>query len=368
MNKETTVDKDLVVKTDFDVSNIDFYLPTAEPFTLYGINPPDEKMDRYYRIPQEVIDNGTFVRGLNWHGANGAGARVKFRTNSKTISIKAVLDKIGGLSHMPNTGVCGFDLYVDDRYFANFIPPFWIRTEGNAYSSQKNITEYIFDGEEIKEREITIYFPLYCDVISLEIGIEKGATLNKTLGYKNSPALVFYGHSITQGGCVSHPGNAYSNIIERDFSVDCVNFGFSGSANGEDAMCDYIANRETLALIYDYDHNSLPDLLRERHQRFFNRYRKIHPNVPIIILPTTDCEPSRALKKERFDICYNTYKSAKDNGDKNVYFLDVHAELNKRCGDYGYVERNGGHLSDVGSLIMAKCIEEVLEKIIDFKK
>jgi hypothetical protein len=89
--------------------------------------------------------------------------------------------------------------------------------------------------------------------------------------------------------------------------------------------------------------------------------------VPIIILPTTDCEPNRALKKERFDICYNTYKTAKENGDKNVYFLDVHAELNKRCGDYGYVERNGGHLNDVGSLIMAKCIEEVLEKIIDFK-
>ena len=43
MSKETTVDKDLVVKTDFDTSNIDFYKPTDEPFTLYGINPPDEK-------------------------------------------------------------------------------------------------------------------------------------------------------------------------------------------------------------------------------------------------------------------------------------------------------------------------------------
>ena len=85
-------------------------------------------------------------------------------------------------------------------------------------------------------------------------------------------------------------------------------------------------------------------------------------------MPTTDCEPTKALKKARFDICYNTYKTAIDNGDKNVYFIDIQAEMVKRCGDYAYVERNGGHLNDVGSIAMAKCIEEVLEKIINFKK
>ena len=365
MAKDAWIDKDLKVETQFDTANLDFYYPIDAPFTLYGITPPSETQDRYRRLPESVV-NATDSAGLKWHGANGSGARVKFRTNSKTISIIAVLDKIGGLSHMPNTGVCGFDLYVDDRYFSNFIPPFWIRTEGNAYSSQKNITEYIFDGEEIKEREITIYFPLYCDVISLKIGIEKGATLNKTNGYKNKTPIVFYGHSITQGGCVSHPGNSHSNILTRRLNVDCINFGFSGSAKGEKEVCEYVINRDMCAFIYEYDHNSLPEELAKRHKPFFDRFREKHPLVPVIISPTTDCEPTIALRKQRFDVCYATYKSAIDNGDKNVYFLDAYTEIRKRCGDYAFVEREGGHLNDVGALAMADMLEEILTKIIKF--
>ena len=358
------VDKDLMVQTEFDTSDLDFFSPLKEPFTLYGITPPTDTQDRYRRLPEDVV-NACNSKGLSWHGANGSGARIKFRTNSKKVAIFVKLDKIGGLSHMPNTGVCGFDLYVDDLFFGNFIPPFSVRESG-GYSSIQDVTEKIFDGEEVLERELTIYFPLYCDILSITIGLEKGATLNKTIGYKNTLPIVFYGHSITQGGCVSHPGNSHSNILSRELNVDHYNFGFSGSARGELEVCDYVCNREMCAFIYDYDHNSLPEELRKRHKVFFDRFREKHPDVPAIIMPTTDCEPTKALRKERFDICYATYKSRLDMGDKNVYFIDSYKELRKRCGDFAFIERTGGHLNDIGFRALADMIKEILIKVVKF--
>ena len=40
--------------------------------------------------------------------------------------------------------------------------------------------------------------------------------------------VVFYGTSITQGGVVSRPGMAFTNIIGRSLSRDVLNFGYSG--------------------------------------------------------------------------------------------------------------------------------------------
>ena len=41
--------------------------------------------------------------------------------------------------------------------------------------------------------------------------------------------VVFYGTSITQGGCASRPGMSFVNIVGRDLDVPVVNLGFSGS-------------------------------------------------------------------------------------------------------------------------------------------
>src|SRR5256885_13140974 len=40
---------------------------------------------------------------------------------------------------------------------------------------------------------------------------------------------VFYGTSITQGGCASRPGMVHTAILGRRFDVPVVNLGFSGN-------------------------------------------------------------------------------------------------------------------------------------------
>ena len=121
------------------------------------------------------------------------------------------------------------------------------------------------------EREITINFPLYSSVADLYIGLDETAVLKKSLGYKHKKPIVFYGSSITQGGCASRPGNAYESIISRALQTDYINLGFSGNAKAEDEIAQYIKDLDMSVFIYDYDHNA-PNLkhLEDTHQRMFS--------------------------------------------------------------------------------------------------
>ena len=51
--------------------------------------------------------------------------------------------------------------------------------------------------------------------------------------------MVFYGSSITQGGCAQRPGNSYPAIVSMDRMTDFVCLGFSGNAHGEAKMAEY---------------------------------------------------------------------------------------------------------------------------------
>ena len=67
-------------------------------------------------------------------------------------------------------------------------------------------------------REYKLFLPLYDGVTKLEIGIDSNASIKKATPNTLKP-IVFYGTSITQGGCASRPGMAHTNIISRKLDV-----------------------------------------------------------------------------------------------------------------------------------------------------
>jgi hypothetical protein len=75
---------------------------------------------------------------------------------------------------------------------------------------------------------------LYSDVSEFFVGVSKDSLLAEPKPYKYEKPIVFYGSSITQGGCASRPGMAYESIVSRRFDADYLNLGFSGSAKGEE--------------------------------------------------------------------------------------------------------------------------------------
>ena len=208
-----------------------------------------------------------------------------------------------------------------------------------------------FDIRE--EREITINFPHYCDVLSLEIGLEKDSTLKPASGYRPMKPMVYYGSSITQGACASRPGNTYENRIIRELGIDYINLGFSGSARGEDTMAEYIANLDMSVFVYDYDYNApTVEHLQQTHEKMFRTIRAKHPDLPVIML-TRPKFRLNAEEEEKRAIVKQTYENALASGDQNVYFIDGPTLMQYAENDCAV---DGAHPNDLGFYSMAKVL------------
>ena len=347
MKNIAQIDKNFALETAIEREGLKFYNVENTPFQIYGVFMENGS---YRRIPEEIAKKVS--PGVHILSTHTAGGSVRFVTDSPYISIKAECS-VDKTSHMALTGKVGFDMYAEyageNRYEGTFIPPFNFR---KGY-------EAIKDFSRVHKRVITINFPLYGTVSKLFIGLKEGSVLEPAPDYKINKPVVFYGSSITQGGCASKPGSSYQSILSRRFDCDYINLGFSGNAKGEDAMTDYINGLDMSAFVLDYDHNApTAEHLRNTHSKMFRAVRAAHPDIPILILPRPKyyLEPEH---EERFDIIYQTYLSAKEAGDNKVYFISG-PKLMELAGDNGTVD--GCHPTDSGFLSMANAIGEVFCK------
>ena len=103
--------------------------------------------------------------------------------------------------------------------------------------------------------------------------------------YRDMKPVLYYGSSITQGGCCSRPGNTYQAVVSRRLNIDFVNLGFSGNARGERAMAEYVAAQPMSAFAFDYDHNA-PSVehLKNTHYDFYC-IKRTTPLTQIVLLP-----------------------------------------------------------------------------------
>ena len=338
------LDRNFEIKTNIDKEDIRFYSADKLPFKVYGVY---RENDRYCRLPEVVAKKVN--SGVHEFYDATAGGRVRFITDSSYVAIYANMDKCIKGSHFAVTGCSGFDLYVNDSYAKTFIPPF------DVTDNYERIVE--FKTNEI--REITINFPLYSAVRDLHIGLEESATIKEAPPYKNNAPVVYYGSSITQGGCASRPGSCYEAIISRRFNIDYINLGFSGSARGEDEIANYIKDLDMSLFVYDYDYNA-PSVehLQNTHERMFKIIRNANPTLPIIIMS----RPKYYLEedeKERLNIIETTYKKALSEGDNNVYLIRG-SELVAACKNEGTVD--GAHPTDYGFACMAQVLGDFIEK------
>ncbi len=259
--------------------------------------------------------------------------------------------------HMPLSGTSGFDLYIDkgstSTYYGTFMPP--VDMTGGY--------ESILYFDDAVERDITINFPLYNGLNSLYIGLQSSAHIDSGSEYAYQKPVLYYGSSITQGGCASRPGNSYQAIISRRFNCDHINLGFSGSARGEDAIVDYMSGLDVSVFVCDYDHNA-PNVehLAATHEKLFNKFRQKSPQLPIILVSRPDFDKNLSDSIKRRDIIYTTYMNAIRNGDKNVYFIDgqhLFKDENRDC-----CTVDGCHPNDAGFLRMAEVIGHTVGQIL----
>jgi len=345
------IDPNFKVDTTIDKEDIQFYNVKQAPFRVYGLMYED---GRYCRLPKSVAE--TVNEGVLEFYDTPGGGRVRFKTNSPYVAIHAEMPKVKCASpQSAGAATCGFDLYVrkkgEERYVKTFLPP-WDMKDGY---------ESIMDWGTSELREITIHFPRSSVVSDLCIGVSSTADIYEPTPYAVEKPIVFYGSSITQGGCSSRPGTIYDNIVSRRLNMDHINLGFSGSAKGEIEMAEYIKTLDMSMFVLDYDHNAAnAEQLKETHERFFKIIREAHPDIPILIMSRPVYYLS-AGEKARMEVIRQTYQNALDGGDKNVYFLDG-PTLMALAKDEGTVD--GCHPTDWGFFSMAQAVCEVLEPVV----
>lgn len=349
---EVHPDPNLRVVSGINKPDVKLYDVRKPPFALYGFYRPQTE-PRFKRLPDELAASiSSKIESLS---LNTSGGRVRFSTDSSYIAIRAEMPLMTHMAHMALCGSAGFDLYVDDpdsgysRYRKTFVPS----------PSAVDGFESVFSFPERKMRYITVHFPLYSDVTNLFIGLQEDAVLGEGLHYRKELPIVYYGSSITQGGCASRPGNAYTNTVSRNLQLDHINLGFSGNCLGEEAMANYIASLPMLAFVSDYDHNALnPDRLRETHQRLYDIIRDKHPEIPYIMISRPSFEGNVRNSRLMRDVIMDTLRHARDNGDDNIWFIDGPSIFRGRFTDSCTVD--GTHPNDLGFALFAEKVEDEL--------
>lgn len=340
----SSIDPNFNVSEAFGRDDVVMYNCRHEPFSIHGVFWSE---GQFRRMPREVAERVS--KGVLSLHTSTAGGRVRFVTDSPFVAISAVIPFKSCMGHFALSGSAGFDLYADNEYIRTYVPPY------NYTGGYQGIIPF----PDRKKRTIMIDFPLYSYVAELFIGLAPDAVLEKAPAYRNALPAVFYGSSITQGGCASRPGSCYQAPLSRHFDLDYINLGFSGNAKGEDEMIEYLASLPTSLFFLDYDHNApTVEHLAATHERLFLAFRHTHPDTPVIMMTrpkarlTPDEESRRAVVEA-------TYKNALARGDKRVYFLDGTA-LTALCGNDGTVDNC--HPTDFGFASMAAALIELIEK------
>lgn len=331
------VDKNLKVESKLNRQDIAWYDAAEKPLVLYGNCKQDqEKHGKFMRIYPPALEGLGIAQ--NTHTA---GIRVHFRTNSSFVAIKTVWQSQLCMPHMPFTGSSGFDLYSIKneryRYAGTFVPPL---QSPNGYESILTVGQNGFC-------DYVINFPLYNDVTELYIGVQEGSSFETPCSYRNKKPVVFYGSSITQGGCASRPGNSYQALLSRALNLDYVNLGFSGCAKGEAIIRDYMAGLLMSAFVCDYDYltnTESVELLAETHFPMYEAIRKTHPDIPYLMVSKHSVKTAEDFKSRA--VIMDSYRRALEAGDRNVYYVDGQSLFADFDADTCTVD--GTHPNDLG--------------------
>ncbi len=341
------LDKNFKVETNIKKEGLTFIDAEQSPFKIYGLM---REGDRFCRLPKAVAEKTNKQVDILYD--NTTGGRLRFMTDSPYIAIKAIMQNITRASHFPLTGIAGFDLYVDGGYVKTYVPPFNIE---DGFESAIDLP-----GEGMQE--ILIHFPSYAGVQKLYIGLKEGSRIEEAPAYRFEKPVVYYGSSITQGGCCSRPGNTYQNIISRELDLDQINLGFSSGALGEDPIIEHIIGLEMQAFVYDYDHNAPNEAhLEATHERMFQKIRAAHPKLPIIIVTAPRAWMNDTWKR-RQAIIRKTYENALAAGDQNVYFIPGDTLFPPMVRQMATVDNT--HPNDAGFAGMAAVIGAKLKEIL----
>ncbi|MBQ3547645.1 MAG: hypothetical protein IJA44_04135 [Clostridia bacterium] len=133
-----------------------------EPFMLHGFYEPLRE-PHFRRAPDEVAFASS--EGIGKSAKQSTGGRVRFSTDSEYVAIRAKFLDVTRVPHLTLLNSGGFDLYIDGEFGSRFVKEFLM-----SYDFKEKY-EQVLHLENAEMRSLTINFPIYSIVESLEIGV-----------------------------------------------------------------------------------------------------------------------------------------------------------------------------------------------------
>jgi len=355
----------LLVNLSFSQENTEiiWWNPATSEFpVIAGQAWPDEAQTIYHRLPARAEND---VREAVWNlSKHSAGLSIRFWSNASSILVKYKVKGTVAMKHMPATGVSGVDLYSKSKDGK------WLRCWG-SYSID-TVINYNFIIDESAEsyktygREYQLFLPLYNELETLEIGVHE-TTFLEALPLRKEKPVVAYGTSICQGACVSRPGMAWTNILERRLERPVINLGFSGNGRMEPELIDLMSEIEARVYILD----CLPNINPGRDDAYtlivesVKNLKELRPDVPVILTAHIGYADGLTNKKRRDEYLElnkeldRAYDSLKTKGITDVFLLDKE----KMGLDMDmYVDRI--HPNDYGMVQYANAYEDLIREIL----
>jgi lysophospholipase L1-like esterase len=317
----------------------------------------------YDRFP--CVAEGSVPENVWKLSLDSAGLVVRFSTDSPEIHARWTLRKASlAMSHMPATGVSGLDLYVH----ANGAWRWLAVGRPEALENEIVLCSKLSPGTH----DFMLYLPLYNGVESLDVGVPVGSGSITPSSPRDASAtpIVFYGTSITQGGCASRPGMSYPAILGRRLERPMINLGFSGSARMEPAVAETLASicPSPAAFVVDALPNMNGALVTERAAGFVHTIRAAHPTTPILLVEdrmyasvhTGLMHHQAEANRTNREALRQVYEALVAEGVKGLYYLEAGGQL----GDDGEDTVDGSHPTDLGFVRQADAFEVVLRPLL----
>jgi lysophospholipase L1-like esterase len=354
----------LSAETNAVLAKLRWLSPTNSEFEINGLPWFKENGGSLSRLSVRSKD---IFRKEVWSLAQcPSGGRIRFRTDSTTLAIRLEYGSPPNMANMHAFGQTGIDLYVNGSYMVSAV----------ADKDAKNgkIYEPIlfdFSKQPRAEREITLYLPLYKPVKVAGIGVDDGAKIMRAKKFAVTKPVVFYGTSITQGGCASRAGMSYQAILGRKLNLDFVNLGFSGNGLGEPELARAVAEIDASCYVLDFGANHKTfEAMREVYAPFLDYVRAQHPATPIVVMTLLHTSRENRIPSlgkewpERRQFIEQLVRGRIKAGDKKLYLVDG-AKLLGATPDDAFVD--GGHPNDLGFYWMAEGLAPTMRKALKLR-
>ena len=255
-----------------------FKFTEASALTLTGKLFPDTP-NPYHRI--DTVRFKGFTKGENQLVRDASGIACAFRTNSTVISVKTHYLYARYPTNGNGISTRGYDLYIKDKgkwvYAASGVQP------DNKLEENMVLIEGMKPG---RNYECLLYFPLYSELGSVQIGIAPEAFI-EPLPNPFRHRVAIFGSSFTHGSSTSRAGMPYPAQFSRNTGIQLLSIGVSGRCLMQDYFADaLVAAPDVDAFIFDAFSNPGAELIEERLFGFIEKIQAEHPGVPLIFQST----------------------------------------------------------------------------------